>query len=143
MKKNKLWFLLALLICMAVLCTAAAAADGVESTGVTALWLGSKDLKEGGYWEIGIPDLSGSSEVTSVSSDDSWNVHYDPAENTLTLRDADFTGSCMDADGLSASQSTAALFVDGDLSINIIGTNSIASNYFYGDYCLMELVLLK
>ena len=134
MKKNKLWFLLALLICMAVLCTAAAAADGAESTGVTALWLGSKDLKEGGYWEIGIPDLSGSSEVTSVSSDDSWNVHYDPAENTLTLRDADFTGSCMDADGLSASQSTAALFVDGDLSINIIGTNSIASNYFYGDY---------
>lgn len=143
MKKKKLWFLLALLICMAVLCTAAAAADGEESTGVTALWLGSKDLKEGGYWEIGIPDLSGSSEVTSVSSDDSWNVHYDPAENTLTLRDADFTGSCMDADGLSASQSTAALFVDGDLSINIIGTNSIASNYFHGDYCLMELVLLK
>lgn len=134
MKKNKLWFLLALLICMAVLCTAAAAADGEESTGVTALWLGSKDLKDGGYWEIGFPDLSGSSEVTSVSSDDSWNVHYDPAENTLTLRDADFTGSCMDADGLSASQSTAALFVDGDLSINIIGTNSIASNYFYGDY---------
>ena len=55
MKKNKLWFLLALLICMAVLCTAAADADGEESTGVTALWLGSKDLKKAGTGRLVFP----------------------------------------------------------------------------------------
>ena len=111
MRKKIVSLCMALALCLGLLpATALAVDEDVPDT----LLVGGTDVKGGGYWTTN----STTGELTQSSESESWNVHYDTSNNTLTLQDADITGAASVETsylnvGIYASSSS------GDVSLNI------------------------
>ena len=107
MKKRILSLCMALVLCLGLLPATALAAENAPAT----LIVGGTDVIGGGYWTTN----STTGELTQSSESESWNVHYDTSNNTLTLKNAVITGKSSD----SAQYNTVGIYAyrsSGDVS---------------------------
>lgn len=79
----------------------------------TTLTVGGTNVQSGGYWTT---DENG--KLTATESTTDYNVKYDSATGTLTLKDATITG-------VASTYFGAGIYVEGDLTIMLIGSSSI------------------
>ena len=79
----------------------------------TTLTVGDTEVLNGGYWTT-----DGSGKLTATDSTTDYNVKYDSATGTLTLKDATITG-------VASTYFGAGIYVEGDLTIMLIGSSSI------------------
>ena len=126
MKKRILSLCMALVLCLGLLPATALAAENAPAT----LIVGGTDVIGGGYWTTN----STTGELTQSSESESWNVHYDTSNNTLTLKNAVITGKSSD----SAQYNTVGIYAyrssgDVSLKIELQGENTITSDG-YGIY---------
>ena len=125
---------LALALCLGLLPVTALAAVGAPSQ----LYVGNKQVISGSdnatYWTT---DTDGN--LTQSAADQSWNVKYDPATVTLTLRGATIqgetnTGSAPYGAGIYAQCNSGESV---SLTIELIGENTITG--YYGIYVNAEI----
>ena len=102
---NKLFTLFTLLLLLPL----AARAAGNPTT----LTVGGTDVLSGGYWTT-----DGSGKLTATDSTTDYNVKYDSATGTLTLKDATITGE-------ASTNFGAGIYVEGDLTIMLIDSSTI------------------
>lgn len=79
----------------------------------TTLTVGGTNVQSGGYWTT-----DGSGKLTATDSTTDYNVKYDSATGTLTLKDATITG-------VASTYFGAGIYVEGDITIMLIGSSSI------------------
>ena len=112
------------ILLFAILPVTALAAEGAPNT----LYVGDKSLSvaNDSYWTT---DADGN--LTQSAADQSWNVKYDPSTATLTLKNANISGSFHQYD----NPYTAGIYAQGKsnqpvaLTIELIGTNTITGTY--------------
>ena len=126
MKKRIFSLCMVLALCLSLLPVTALAAENAPAT----LIVGGTDVIGGGYWTTN----STTGELTQSSESESWNVHYDTSNNTLTLKNAVITGKSSD----SAQYNTVGIYAyrssgDVSLKIELQGENTITSDG-YGIY---------
>ena len=102
---NKLFTLFTLLLLLPL----AARAAGNPTT----LTVGGTDVLSGGYWTT-----DGSGKLTATDSTTDYNVKYDSATGTLTLKDATITGD-------SSTNFGAGIHAGGDLTIVLEGSSTV------------------
>lgn len=133
-RKRLLSACLALALCLGLLPVTALAAVGAPSQ----LYVGNKQVISGSdnatYWTT---DTDGN--LTQSAADQSWNVKYDPATVTLTLRGATIqgetnTGSAPYGAGIYAQCNSGESV---SLTIELIGENTITG--YYGIYVNAEI----
>ena len=125
MKKKLFAFFTALCMTASMLPVTALAAEGAPSQ----LYVGNQPVISGNaitYWTTGTDG-----KLTESNESGNWNVKYDPATVTLTLRGAtiqgqDFTESAPFGAGIYALCSSNQPVA---LTIELIGTNTITGNY--------------
>ena len=134
MKKRFLSLLCVLALCLGLLPVTALAAEGAPSQ----LYVGNQQVISGSdnatYWTT---DTDGN--LTRSAADQSWNVKYDPATVTLTLRGATIqggtnTGPAPFGSGIYAQCSNGQSVT---LTIKLIGENTITG--YYGIYVNAEI----
>lgn len=79
----------------------------------TTLIVGGTDVLNGGYWTT-----DGSGKLTATDSTTDYNVKYDSATGTLTLKDATITGD-------SSTNFGAGIHAGGDLTIVLEGSSTV------------------
>lgn len=79
----------------------------------TTLTVGGTDVLNGGYWTT---DENG--KLTATESTTDYNVKYDSATGTLTLKDANITGD-------SSTNFSAGIHAGGDLTIVLEGSSTV------------------
>ena len=79
----------------------------------TTLTVGGTDVLSGGYWTT-----DGSGKLTATDSTTDYNVKYDSATGTLTLKDATINGT-------SSSTVGAGIYAEGDLTIVLEGSSTV------------------
>ena len=126
MKKRFLSLFCAFALVAGLLPVTALAAEGAPSQ----LYVGNQQVINGSdnatYWTT---DTDGN--LTQSAADQSWNVKYDPATVTLTLRGATIQGGTNTGPAPFGS-GIYALCSEGQsvaLTIELIGTNTITGNY--------------
>ena len=77
------------------------------------LTVGGTNVLDGGYWTT---DESG--KLTATESTTDYNVKYDSATGTLTLKDANITGD-------SSTNFSAGIYAEGDLTIVLEGSSTV------------------
>ena len=102
---NKLFTLFTLLLLLPL----AARAAGNPTT----LTVGGTDVLSGGYWTT-----DGSGKLTATDSTTDYNVKYDSATGTLTLKGATINGT-------SSSTVGAGIYAEGDLTIVLEGSSTV------------------
>ncbi len=127
-RKRLLSACLALALCLGLLpVTALAAAEGAPSQ----LYVGNQQVSSGNditYWTT---DKSTGGLTKYEGNDDNWNVKYDQSTATLTLKNANISGSFHQYD----NPYTAGIYAQGKsnqpvaLTIELIGTNTITGTY--------------
>ena len=127
-RKRLLSACLALALCLSLLpATALAAAEGAPSQ----LYVGNQQVSSGNditYWTT---DKSTGGLTKYEGNDDNWNVKYDQSTATLTLKNANISGSFHQYD----NPYTAGIYAQGKsnqpvaLTIELIGTNTITGTY--------------
>lgn len=133
MKKRIVSLLCVLALCLGLLPTAALAAEGAPNS----LYVGDQQVINGNnitYWTT---DTDGN--LKQSAADQSWNVKYDPATVTLTLRGATIqggtnTGPAPFGAGIYAQCSNGQSVT---LTIKLIGENTITG--YYGIYVNAEI----
>ena len=127
-RKRLLSACLALALCLGLLpVTALAAAEGAPSQ----LYVGNQQVSSGNditYWTT---DESTGGLTKYEGNNDNWNVKYDQSTATLTLKNANISGSFHQYD----NPYTAGIYAQGKsnqpvaLTIELIGTNTITGTY--------------
>lgn len=79
----------------------------------TTLTVGGTNVQSGGYWTT---DENG--KLTATESTTDYNVKYDSATGTLTLKDANITGD-------SSANFGAGIYAEGDLTIVLEGSSTV------------------
>lgn len=79
----------------------------------TTLTVGGTNVQSGGYWTT---DENG--KLTATESTTDYNVKYDSATGTLTLKDANITGD-------SSTNFGAGIHAEGDLTIVLEGSSTV------------------
>ena len=79
----------------------------------TTLTVGGTNVQSGGYWTT---DENG--KLTATESTTDYNVKYDSATGTLTLKDANITGD-------SSTNFGAGIYAEGDLTIVLEGSSTV------------------
>ena len=79
----------------------------------TTLTVGGTNVLSGGYWTT---DENG--KLTATESTTDYNVKYDSATGTLTLKDANITGD-------SSANFGAGIYAEGDLTIVLEGSSTV------------------
>lgn len=128
MKKRFLSLLCVLALCLGLLpVTAEAAAEGAPSS----LYVGNQQVISSSditYWTT---DESTGGLTKYEGNNDNWNVKYDQSTATLTLKNANISGSFHQYD----NPYTAGIYAQGKsnqpvaLTIELIGTNTITGTY--------------
>ena len=128
MRKKIVSLCMALALCLGLLpVTALAAAEGAPSQ----LYVGNQQVSSGNditYWTT---DKSTGGLTKYEGNDDNWNVKYDQSTATLTLKNANISGSFHQYD----NPYTAGIYAQGKsnqpvaLTIELIGTNTITGTY--------------
>ena len=127
MKKRFLSLLCVLALCLGLLPVTALAVGGAPSQ----LYVGDQQVSSGNditYWTT---DKSTGGLTKYEGNDDNWNVKYDPTTVTLTLKNANISGSFHQYD----NPYTAGIYAQGKsnqpvaLTIELIGTNTITGTY--------------
>ena len=125
MKNRFLSLLCVLALCLGLLPVTALAAEGAPD----GLYVGSQQVMSGSditYWTT---DTDG--KLTRSAAGQSWNVKYDPSTATLTLKNANISGSFHQYN----NPYTAGIYAQGKsnqpvaLTIELIGTNTITGTY--------------
>ena len=128
MKKRMTSLFLALALCLGLLpVTALAAAEGAPNS----LYVGNQQVISSSditYWTT---DESTGGLTKYEGNNDNWNVKYDQSTATLTLKNANISGSFHQYD----NPYTAGIYAQGKsnqpvaLTIELIGTNTITGTY--------------
>ena len=127
MKKRFLSLLCVLALCLGLLPVTAEAAEGAPSS----LYVGNQQVISGSditYWTT---DESTGGLTKYEGNNDNWNVKYDQSTATLTLKNANISGSFHQYD----NPHTAGIYAQGKsnqpvaLTIELIGTNTITGTY--------------
>lgn len=79
----------------------------------TTLTVGGTNVQSGGYWTT---DENG--KLTATESTTDYNVKYDSATGTLTLKNANITGD-------SSTNFSAGIYAEGDLTIVLEGSSTV------------------
>mgnify|MGYP002537525508 CR=1 FL=1 len=87
----------------------------------TTLTVGGTNVQSGGYWTT---DENG--KLTATESTTDYNVKYDSATGTLTLKDANITGD-------SSANFGAGIYAEGDLTIVLEGSSTVTGVVCYND----------
>ena len=103
---NKLFTLFTLLLLLPL---AARAADNP-----TTLTVGGTTITSSGYWTTNADGTL----TAEMASADNYNVKYDSATGTLTLKDANITGD-------SSTNFSAGIYAEGDLTIVLEGSSTV------------------
>lgn len=127
MKKRFLSLLCALALCLGLLPVTALAAEGAPSS----LYVGNRQVISSSditYWTT---DESTGGLTKYEGNSDNWNVKYDQSTATLTLKNANISGSFHQYD----NPYTAGIYAQGKsnqpvaLTIELIGTNTITGTF--------------
>ena len=127
MKKRFLSLLCVLALCLGLLPVTAEAAEGAPSS----LYVGNQQVISSSditYWTT---DESTGGLTKYEGNNDNWNVKYDQSTATLTLKNANISGSFHQYD----NPYTAGIYAQGKsnqpvaLTIELIGTNTITGTY--------------
>ena len=127
MKKRFLSLLCVLALCLGLLPVTAEAAEGAPSS----LYVGNQQVISSSditYWTT---DESTGGLTKYEGNNDNWNVKYDQSTATLTLKNANISGSFHQYD----NSYTAGIYAQGKsnqpvaLTIELIGTNTITGTY--------------
>lgn len=127
MKKRILSLLCVLALCLGLLPVTALAAEGAPSS----LYVGNQQVISSSditYWTT---DESTGGLTKYEGNNDNWNVKYDQSTATLTLKNANISGSFHQYD----NPYTAGIYAQGKsnqpvaLTIELIGTNTITGTY--------------
>ena len=127
MRKRILSLLIVLSLCLGLLPVTAEAAEGAPSS----LYVGNQQVISGSditYWTT---DESTGGLTKYEGNNDNWNVKYDQSTATLTLKNANISGSFHQYD----NPHTAGIYAQGKsnqpvaLTIELIGTNTITGTY--------------
>lgn len=127
MKKRFLSLLCALALCLGLLPVTALAAEGAPSS----LYVGNQQVISSSditYWTT---DESTGGLTKYEGNNDNWNVKYDQSTATLTLKNANISGSFHQYD----NPYTAGIYAQGKsnqpvaLTIELIGTNTITGTF--------------
>ena len=127
MKKRFLSLLCVLALCLGLLPVTAEAAEGAPSS----LYVGNQQVISSSditYWTT---DESTGGLTKYEGNNDYWNVKYDQSTATLTLKNANISGSFHQYD----NPYTAGIYAQGKsnqpvaLTIELIGTNTITGTY--------------
>ena len=133
MRKKIVSLCMALVLCLGLLPVTALAAEGAPSQ----LYVGNQQVISGSDITCWTTDEGGN--LTRSAADQSWNVKYDPASATLTLKDANISGSY----NQQFNPHTAGIYAlcsSGQsvaLTIELIGTNTITG--YYGIFLNAEI----
>ncbi len=127
MKKRFLSLLCVLALCLGLLPVTALAVGGAPSQ----LYVGDQQVRSGNditYWTT---DKSTGGLTKYEGNDDNWNVKYDPSTATLTLKNANISGSFHQYN----NPYTAGIYAQGKsnqpvaLTIELIGENTITGTF--------------
>ena len=127
MKRRFLPILLILALCLGLLPVTALAATGAPNS----LYVGDQHVINGNKTTFWTTDKSTGGLTEYEGNDDNWNVKYDQSTATLTLKNANISGSFHQYD----NPYTAGIYAQGKsnqpvaLTIELIGTNTITGNY--------------
>ena len=127
MKKRFLSLLCVLALCLGLLPVTALAAEGAPNS----LYVGDQQVINGNNTTFWTTDKSTGGLTEYEGNDDNWNVKYDQSTATLTLKNANISGSFHQYD----NPYTAGIYAQGKsnqpvaLTIELIGTNTITGTY--------------
>lgn len=108
MKRKLISWIIIVAFCLTLLPVLPQAAEAA-----TTVSLGGTELQNGQYYTVTDNKLE-----TEDASEDNFNVYY--LDGTLTLKDLSFSGS-----GSTSRDSDSALLVYGDITLNMLGSNTI------------------